>query len=771
MVKKIYLFLILGLFLINFTSAETYNEIGTLSTDVDYSVKSGVNFTVTSEGITNITIQKFYAGTGTNATMAYLYFANGTTLIQQADFVGVNATINYTLTSGQSYIAVVDRGGVGYSYGKSTTFGGFPKASSNVTFVNSIYDMTDYNTGIALSIEGIWTWKSVATPTFPTINVSLISPNATTSSINNTNFTAFFNITGTNSQNISWKNATYYIWYNDGTLYNNTTMDLAQLNNTNSQLNLTNMTIGSYIWNVNGCYANDTYTACNLSETNYTFNIGASLSSLTLTNNTYETAEQTIMAIFNSIPGSQIALAKMVYNGTNYTISNITNTSLTFTLTKTFQTPLNVNATANQTNDFYFVFTYAGNFTQNSETYEQNVSFIDLRLCAPSPYNLTSLNFTLKDEINQTLIVPVTNPTTMQTTFNYWLGNGSVYKKYSYQSINSSVLNNYTFCIYPYYPNNFTFKADLDSSFSAMGYSENEYHLRNATLTNNTADFDLFLYILDATQATKFYVTIQQGINFISEALVTISKYFIGEGVYKTTSIKISDDDGKFPLFVDLDGKYKFTVVQDSILLGVVEKTMTCESAPCTITINLNENFGSYLAGWETYYAQNVLSNLTYNATTKMVEYTFLDITGLANYFRLVVSPISYNTTTATAICDTTTYSSTGTITCNMTGYSGDFIAKGFISRSPEKADKIISFFLSGSYETLGLLGIFLNIAILLTVLLASAAVSKGNPAAIMFSLGIAILLLKISTLFPLSWTLVATIEVVFIYLIMKSKT
>jgi len=594
--------------------------------------------------------------------------------------------------------------------------------------------------------------------------VELISPvNDSVFSIPTINFTANYT-----ASKFSMKNATYSVWYNNGTLFNRTTLEINPISNS-TNLSVYDFTLNNYKWNVEMCSTNDTATYCVSNSENNTFAVGASLTSSSYLTNVFETSYQTFTGIFNMLPGAEVALAQLIYNGTTHTISDVTQDGTTLTISKSINVPLNYNTTSNQTNNFNFRFTYAGSSVQNSEVLYQNSSFIDLRICG-NPFNITSLNFTLRDENTLINIDPEVNYVTWESTFKYWLGNGDVFKNYSYQLLNSTTQNNFTFCIYPYLPNNYTFKTDSDIEFMAKDYSENEYHLRDATLTNATSDFSLLLFLIDSDLSTKFYITVNRGISAVTDALVNIAKYFVGEGGFKTTSIKITDADGKFPMYADLDAKYLFSVVKDGQVLGIVEKTLTCATAPCEATIELSDIFGDGFGGFGEVYAGNIYSNLTFNTTSRVVTYVFFDISGLANYFRLHVTEMSFNNTIGKTICNEFSYSSAGTLSCNLTGYDGDFIAKTYISRSPEKLDKVLNFIISDALDKLGLLGIFLNLAIIITVILATATTTRGSPSAIVFMLGLTILLLKIGGIFPFSWGIVAPIELIIVWIIMKSK-
>jgi len=581
--------------------------------------------------------------------------------------------------------------------------------------------------------------------------------------------TGYFNSSATPT-NSNITNATLNIWYSNGTIFNQTLNTVKGNVNNFTSWTINNLGIGNYKFNTYWCSANATASVCSWYYTNNSFSVGATLSSISYVGTDYETANSTFISSFNLIAGSQLSLARLVYNGTNYTITDLTQNSTNAILTKSIMLPLNRNSSGIDLNDFYFIFTYSGSVTQQTNNFYQNVSYIDLRYCTTQPYNTTALNITIKDEKIDSELNPAGSAITYQTTFKYWLGDGTINKSYSYQTINSTSLNNFKFCIYPF---DKIFKTNMDAQFEAINYASNEYHLKNAVLSQNYTDLSLYLYLLSQASSTKFYITIKNGIEAIPQAFTTISKYFVGSGVYKTTSIRITDDTGKFPMYMDLDAKYEFSIIsQEGNILGVINKIASCASAPCSIDINLKDTAGNIFQSYGDTYASNVVSNLSFNPNNKIVTYTFLDITGLAHYFRLEVNKVSLNNTQGSSICDSTTYSSFGTMTCNVTGYSGDFFAKGYISRSPEKLDKILSFIVNTDViNNLGYMGLFLNFAILIVVVVAGAVISKGSPTVIVFMLGIAILALKLFGIFPFTWIVVSSLELLIIYFIINLKT
>jgi hypothetical protein len=380
-------------------------------------------------------------------------------------------------------------------------------------------------------------------------------------------------------------------------------------------------------------------------------------------------------------------------------------------------------------------------------------------------YTNQALNLTFYDEVNQTNVDATANPTTIQGNFKYWIGTGSVYKNYTLNNLTSTV-NNRQFCITP----NSTMQLDSDITYSAVNYDTNNYYIRNATLTGISND--ILLYLIPTAVGQKFYNTVQQGVVFIPNVIVQVQKFFVGLGVYKTVSIQLTDSDGKFPMYMTIDGQYRFNVIQDGVLLGTVDKTASCATTPCSVLIKITGTTNGAFDYYNSYYANQTVSTLTFDRTSKMIVYTFSDLTGLAHYFRLEVDSVNYQTN-GSVICNVISYSTAGSLTCNMTGYYGDFTAQGYISRSPEKDDPlgILSFVIDEDVvANMGLDAIFLILGVLITLVFAAAVISKGNPSIIIFVFGAGILGLKLINLLPYSWVIVAVLEALIFYILIKLK-
>lgn len=626
-----------------------------------------------------------------------------------------------------------------------------------VLLANETYDSSVVNS-LYNSGSGLGCTELVQSET-PQVN--LISPaNEMVISSDVENFiTNYTTPAGTNLSN-----ATLYIWRSNGTLFNNTEFSkiTGQANQTNETIS--NLGLGSYDWNSLLWFDNSSGSFTKWATSNYSFSVGATIISQINNNETYETKNENFQVTIQLLAGAEISLAQLVYNGTNYSISNISQSGNQYTLSRNIDIPLNDVTLTNQTNDFFYRFIYEGNFSQEIGNAEQNSAFINLQTC-DTTYSVRALNYTLTDETDLNPLNATANPIDFASTFYYWLGTGSVYKNYSYSTLNNATNNQYHFCLKPYDEG---MKTTTTTIYSADDYSEREYDLYNASISYQTSNITLFL--LNDSASVKFTFTLKQGVTNVPDAYVTISKFFVGEGIYKTTSIRNTDDSGQFVEYLELDRDYRFSISKSNSLLGIIDKRASCSTAPCEITLQLSDAQGNIWTAYNDNYAANVYSNLTFNKSSRVVTYNFVDITGLANYFRLEVSRSYLNESTEN-ICNTFSYTSSGTITCNLTGYEGDFVAKTYVSRSPEKLDKVLTILVGEILESLGLLAVFISFFLIITMVFAGAAISGGNPSVILFMFGFSLIATKLMTILPFSWGIVALLELVTIWLISQVKS
>lgn len=552
-------------------------------------------------------------------------------------------------------------------------------------------------------------------------------------------------------------NATLYLW-NSTSLVNSSVIKTISGTEDNDNFLIYDLDLGSYDWNVYACGDNATGSLCKFALSNRSFDYTINVINLSYPGNTLETARNRFEVQINVSGITDVTLANLIYNGTAYAISNITTLGDTVLLERYIDIPLNPVSTSDTKNHFYFNFTFSGGGTAQTSEYEQNVSYIYFKQC-DDVYSLTSVNFTFTDEFTGERLNASTNLTDIRATFSYWLGSGVINKTYSFQNL-SSTLSQYQFCLYPNYTSLIT---NLDMEYEADNYVQREYYFRNATLTNITNEINLVNLLSE--YSVKFFVTVKSGLDAFSNGKVTISKYFPGEGVYKNIGIRATDVGGEFIEYFELDKQYKFTIDRGGISYGTLNKWLTCEASPCTLVLNIQEAETDYWSGYYDTFATNVMYSLVYDDETKVVTYTFTDLTGLAHYFRLIVYELNFNDT-GTNLCEGYLYSTSGSLTCNMTGYEGHFSAYGYISRSPEKIVKYITFVINTIKDTLGQLGIFVTLMLVLTVALAGA----WNPVVGIVLTLLVVVLMPILGFSAFSFFTVSCIVVLGIIIIIKMR-
>ncbi len=521
------------------------------------------------------------------------------------------------------------------------------------------------------------------------------------------------------------------------------------------------MTCGTNITGINAvdglnnwtAYINSTYGTEARYPLSFTF-VTWSENYQTFNNRTYETENETFTLNISIRTAADLYSAALIYNETSYPVSNILPSGNSILLTRSIDIPLNSMPFSNMTNQFYWNFVYAygaSQITENSTKYKQNVTYVNFQLCnTTAVYSTEAVNFTFRDELDGIEINPSTNSTSIEATFRYWLGGGNIYRNYSYANVTSNATSQYQFCINPYWE---TLITDMDMDYEAVDYAPRTYFFRSAPLDNVTNLIDLNL--LTIGESTKFFFEVRKGMLVFGGVTVTISKYDTGEDVWDTVAIRETDTDGEFVEYVELDKKYRFSFVKDGVSYGYIDKVASCAESPCEIILQIEEAITHLWAGYYDVFAINVAYTLEFNDTDKMVTYSFTDLTGLAQNFRLEVTEMQYNQS-STEVCDKILYTTVGELTCNMTGYTGDFTAIGYVSRSPEKIVDTLMFIISTIKDALGITGVLVSLFLIITI----GLVGVWNPTVAVILTAFAIFMMKLLGFVAFGWT---TVILVFI--------
>jgi len=337
-------------------------------------------------------------------------------------------------------------------------------------------------------------------------------------------------------------------WYN----YNGTNISV------DCSDNHTNINITDYSNRNVTFYVNDTlgFLSSDYQEWNYT--IFETLK--TYNSSSFETESETFW-INITTNGITPTSAKLIYNGTSYS-ADITNTvGNYYNVSRTIDIPTGI---GNKT--FFFNFTVSGTEISSS-VQTQLINLTNFTYCTTgTPF----INITFKNET----ILEEDITAAISSTWNYWLGSGTVSKTLSFSDVSENP--NYEFCL-------IGINKTLGTNVSLL-YSNSISQQRNFagsfTLTNVTTNQTLYLL----PTAEGLYITFQV-INIAEQPIPNVFSNVTKAGVLVGSGT--TDDAGTISYFLDPDSSYVFTFFKSGYDIYVT--TLTPTQTTFTITLGAEE--------------------------------------------------------------------------------------------------------------------------------------------------------------------------------------
>jgi hypothetical protein len=513
-----------------------------------------------------------------------------------------------------------------------------------------------YNDGNGLAYKGVGTSSS--------ISINLTSPtNNSVILISNSTFLTNLNITGKN-YSYEWKNNTFNIWFNNGTLFQTNFTNGLTSNVTNVSTTLSGFNLGNYLWNTYACYGNTTYSNCNWSNNgNYSLSVGLSVSSVSYNSTTIPTSSEIFLLQGTKTSFTSSVSAFLWYNGTSYP-STVSISGNDVNITNKLTVP-DISGNAS----FYWVvnsFGTSGSVSQNSSSYNQTIGNLSIYACTSPPSSGLALNFTLYDGSTKLKLNG-----SLENTFTYFAygGTGTISKTYNFQSINASK-SNWMFCINSTNNQNVSFSGT--ASYYSDYYDRREYMFNNAIAGNFTQDIPLYLALITDTDVVTVTVT-DQNYNPIKNALVTVQEWNVGTNTYSTIGMFYTDSNGNGIINLEIYNIWYRAIV--SVDGNIIKTTDVLKLATTTWGINVVTSidnpydlFGSISHG------------LVFDNFTNITTFSWLDGSGYVNYGCLEVrnkTNLGYRT-----IYNSCVSSVAGTINYMLSG-DGDYEIIGTIYLLP----------------------------------------------------------------------------------------
>lgn len=394
--------------------------------------------------------------------------------------------------------------------------------------------------------------------------------------------------------------------------------------------------------------------------------------------------------------------AEFVYDGVSTIVSGTTSgNNATFAITKNI--PLINQSLVSEIKNFYWNITVTKGTTAtkiSSLGHQINVTRLNLQDCSLGGFPI--LNFTSGTEDNLTEV----NPFLFEGTFTYSAALGGTEK---ILNIPRNVVSSKALCLDPSAPLPIRIDGQVKYDGPTPGqFVERDYWFDHDVFGNLTTT-NITLYNILASQSTSFIIVVQdQNIIPIPGSFVYIERYYPGLDEYKIVQVAKMDDNGHSVGFYTTETvDYRHTIKLNGTTLLVTEKQkIVGAETPFTLTFTVGEIVTEPLQTFEE--LPNFDGTMVYDDNTTSVRFTYQDTSGTLNFVNLIVWKQRYNTVNE-LMCNQTSTTTSGVLTCDLTGEDGTFIAQGYVSRSPGVLAKAIQFIITSATGIFGQTGLFLG--------------------------------------------------------------
>jgi len=509
-------------------------------------------------------------------------------------------------------------------------------------------------------IDDLWnSGRALAYKGETSISVSLDSPVDAFETID----TSFFFSGDFNWEGIgNFTNSTLFVWNPDNTLFGNNRSDINGTTNS-TNLSLSNFVIGDdYKWNYYSCGINDTSNnICDFAVSNKTFDIKAfEENSQTFSSQAFEQTNETFTISINYTSAIHSPIyAFLEYNNTVYSGAQ-TGTGDTISFSKEIDLP-SVNTNTNIS--FHWEFLYSGSKYYNSTFQNQTIDSISLDDCSTNTvivYNFTlwaeetpSKRLWSHDNSTLSLDFDITNVDTQTLATNY--------------SGNFSHFNETILCINAEVLNTSSFRVDAIVQYNSDGRIAEFYNIQKFTLTNATIPQTIKLFDILTTDSQEFLITYKDD-SFIpvGDAIIDITRRYIGEGLFRTVEKPITDSDGStLGHFVLGDEIYTLIVSKERTILGtfsnIVPRCDDLSTGNCKINLN---SFSSGTGFENTEEENNLAWSFTLDKPNRKIDLGFSVLDSSVSTIN--ITGILFDNLGNTTICTDQLASSSGTLTCSV---------------------------------------------------------------------------------------------------------
>lgn len=657
--KKMLILGIMTLMMLSVVSAYTEFIMGTPSGWSD-SLSDSANFDgeLIRVGSNPVTIVNVTVHPSSNFQRVYIYRKSGSSGIYIANStVGANKNASFlvTLSANMEYLIVGGSEGSAWSSFRNATTQNYPVnwtndqsiAWINATEINwgtlAVTTYTSANSIVAIQTNSTSITNVTVNLTAPTNNSGFFSPSA------------IFNATISPS-NTNLTNATIFVWFQNGTLFNQTLKTLSGSGVNNTFFNISNFGIvANYKWNVYACAVPN---VCNFAPSNLTFSYDGVVNGNIYNTTTIELSRETFTTNVTIPNNLVIGSAVLWWNGTEYS-GTTTTSGANILLSRTITIPSGVG-----TKNWFWSLTFTNGVNFNLSNNNQIVTALSIDNCATGTFVI--YNFTMRDETTRKIL----NGSGNSTAFKIDL----LISPYGTSPLGSEPYLNYSNSFNNTNPvliclgsniNNTRYRTDIVASYSATGYVQKFYYADNLTLTNSTPNvvgvgkIDLHDLLLTDSTSFLFSFTDENNVAVPNVIVHTLRKY-IGIGQILEVERSKQDNNGQTIVhLVEEDVIYQFNITQNGKQIFLSDEyTAKCIETPCSISLTAQTSGNQFPDPSEWFNLPNGTYGLIVNKTTRVVSLVFnLDESGTMN-----LSIYSYNGTAEIIVASGSTTATSGQV-------------------------------------------------------------------------------------------------------------
>lgn len=443
-------------------------------------------------------------------------------------------------------------------------------------------------------------------------------------------------------------------------------------------------------WNYVTYYANDTVGNINSSAVSFFVNfVNFTFGS----DPTVIEGENTTISFNLTATSISSVSANLTYNNTVYVMSGSSNSTAAQFLRSVTAPTISANANISlQVN-----FTINGAASNTSTAYQLVYNIPDLVVQAAACTDPV-LWFELKDEQNFTTLNG-----TIEYNFEYGTANNNTFsKKYGqltsatsfYVCANMSIAPNWTL-------------GSGEIYYRTTDHVDRRYYLfEGATLTNATLT-NVTLYDLLSSDQTSFKLEVEDtSLNPYIEKFTALLRWYPQLDEYKIVEMGFTDEKGDTVIHVeDEDVDYRVAVYEkNGTLIKMEDPTrFVCLVNPCTYTLKISPGDTDFTSLFDVDYT------FTYNTTTSIWSFIYSDSSQKTSGMNLTIYKITG--TSVYEICSDYSTDYAGVLSCNTSLYSGNL--KGVVTRSASPGVPFVQKLIStGSTAFKSTFGLWLSLLI-----------------------------------------------------------